>query len=103
MDFLTVKEYAELKECSERYVKRLCKEGKIPSEQRPHPQNKKLCYMIPVSALSEELKIKYYKNLKSGVKLAPELNESPVLKSSKKTVKKRLEEYTESERNEIAL
>lgn len=103
MDFLTVKEYAELKECSERYVKRLCKEGKIPSEQRPHPQNKKLCYMIPVSALSEELKIKYYKNLKSGVKLAPELNESPVLKSSKKTVKKRLEEYTESERSEIAL
>lgn len=29
MEYLTVKEFAELKECTERYVKRLCKDGKI--------------------------------------------------------------------------
>ena len=39
MEYLTVKEFAELKECTERYVKRLCKDGKIKAEQHPHPQN----------------------------------------------------------------
>lgn len=55
MDYLTVKEVAELKGCSERYIKRLCKEQKIQIELQPHPQNKQLCYMIPISALPEDL------------------------------------------------
>ena len=69
MDYLTVKEYAELKKCKTQYIQKLCKEGKIKAEQRPHPQNKQMCYMIPVSTLSEELQAKYYNRLKSDLKI----------------------------------
>lgn len=103
MYYLTVKEYAELMNCSVRYVQNQAQNGKIHAEQHPHPQNKKMCYMIPVSALPENVKAKYYKRLKNSVNLSPELKEPPVLKQHKKTVKKRFEEYTAEEREEIAL
>ena len=68
MNYLTIKEVAELKECSVRYIRNLCSQGKIKTEIRPHPQNKKPCYMIPVTAMSEDLQIKYYRKLKkSGI------------------------------------
>lgn len=96
MDYLTVKEYAELKGCTERYIKRICKEGKIPAEQRPHPQNKKMCYMIPVSALPEEIQAKYYGKRKAEINL-PVFKED---KKAKKIVSKTFEEMSESERRE---
>lgn len=103
MDYLTVKEAAELKGCSERYIKKLCKDGNIQAEVKPHPQNKQPCYMIPVSALPEELKTKYYKQLKAEARTAPELKEIGPLKPSKNVIKKAFEEYSAEERTEIAL
>lgn len=100
MDYITVKEYAELKVCTERYIKRLCKEGKIQAEQRPHPQNKKMCYMIPISVLSEELQVKYYKKLKSEINL-PELKDDKTpVKADKKVISKSFEDMSEKERKE---
>lgn len=64
MNYLTIKEAAELKGCSVRYIRNLCSQGKIESEIQPHPQNKKPCYMIPVTALPEELQVRYYSRLK---------------------------------------
>lgn len=75
LDYLTVTEMANLKKCSIQYVKRICKEGKIKTELQPHPQNKQPCYMIPVSALSEDLQARYYARLKKDTGLAPELME----------------------------
>ena len=63
MNYLTIKEVAELKECSVRYIRTLCSQGKIKTEIQPHPQNKKPCYMIPVTALPEELQVRYYSRL----------------------------------------
>lgn len=103
MDYLTVKEYAELKGCKPQYIRKLILDGKLEAEQRPHPQNKQMCYMIPVSELPEDLKAKYYKKLKTDIELSPELKEPPVLKQHKKAVKKCFEEYTAEEREEIAL
>lgn len=103
MEYLTVKEVAELKGCSEQYVKKICKNGKLDSEQQIHPQNKQMCYMIPVTALSEDLQVKYRKQLHKETGTAPELKELPALKTSKKVIKKPLEEYTENQRDEIAL
>ena len=40
MDYLTVKEVAELKNCSERYIKRLAKNGKIKAEVKFDPEIK---------------------------------------------------------------
>ncbi len=59
--------------------------------------------MIPASSLPEDLQAKYYKKIKSEVELSPELKEPLVLKQPKNTVKKRFEEYTKKEREEIAL
>lgn len=103
MDYLTVKELAELKGCSERYAKRIVKDGKINAEMQKNPETKKIRYMIPVTTLPEDLKAKYYNNLKKEVGTAPELIEPEPLKQSKKTVKRRFEEYTSEERTEIAL
>lgn len=64
-----------------------------------NPETNKMRYMIPVSALSEELKVKYYNQLKSEAGTAPEIKESAVLKPRKKA----FEKYTAEERAEIAL
>lgn len=103
MDYLTVKEVAELKGCSERYIKRLCKTNKLQSEQHIHPQNKGMCYMIPVSALSEDLQIKYYNSLKKECGITLQLQEADKKKTSKRSkgVLKPFEEYSEVERNQI--
>lgn len=100
MDYLTVNEYAELKECKGQYIRKLCKEGKIQAEQRPHPQNKKMCYMIPVSALSEELQAKYYGRLKAKINLPALKKDKKPVKKPKKSVSKTFEEMSETERRE---
>ncbi len=66
---------AELKECSERYIQRLIKNGKMYSEQKNNIYNNQPCYMIPISTLSEDLQAKYYARLKKETGLAPELKE----------------------------
>lgn len=60
MEYLTVKEYAELKGCSERYVKKIAQDGKLSAEKTINDKGRPK-YLIPLSALSEDLKVKYYK------------------------------------------
>lgn len=100
MDYLTVKEYAELKGCTERYIQKKIQNGEIYAEQRPHPQNKQMCYMIPVSTLSEELQAKYYNRLKADLKIPEFKDDKEPLKKSKRTVSKTFEEMSEAERRE---
>lgn len=106
MDYLTVKETAELKGCSERYIKTLCKDGKMKADLQPHPQNKQLCYMIPVSALSEDLQAKYYRKKKTEAGILPEKIESSnavemPLKCNCKNIEKTFQEFSETERETI--
>lgn len=103
MDYLTIKELAQLKGCSERHAKRIVKEGKIQAEMQIDPMIKQERYMIPISTLPEDLQAKYYAKLKKEAGLSPELIESETLKPHKNAVKKRFEEYSEAERVEIAL
>lgn len=100
MDYLTVKEYAELINCSVRYVQNQAQNGKIQAEQRLHPQNRKMCYMIPVSALSEELQAKYYGRLKTEINLPALKEDKKPVKKLKKSVSKTFEEMSEAERRE---
>lgn len=102
MDYLTVKEVAELKNCKEQYIRKLCKDGKIQTEQKLNCKGK-MKYMIPISALTEDLQAKYYAKLKADAGLAPELKEDKMaLKQSSKSVKKAFDEYSQTEREEIA-
>lgn len=105
LDFLTVKEVAELKGCSERYIQNCISKGKLEAIQDVCGQNNCMQYKIPVSALSDELKGKYYKEKQRELGLQPELKEEPLKQSSKAVKKpvKRPDEFTESERGQIAL
>lgn len=104
MDYLTVKEAAELKGCSERYIKKLCKEGAIKAEVKLHPQNKQPCYMIPVSALPENLQSKWYKQKRTESGLLPEQQEEKPKKQKKTAVPQRtFEELSADEREEVTL
>lgn len=94
MDYLTVKEAAELKGCTERYIQRLVKENKISSEQKINPQNKQLCYMIPVSALPENLQAKWYKQKRTESGLLPEQQEETPKNRKKAAVPQRTFEVT---------
>lgn len=106
MDYLTAKEFSELKGCSERYAQRLVKEDKIYSEQRINPYNNQMCYMIPVSALSDDLQAKYYKQKRTETGIMPEeaKPEEPKEKSLKyrsKGEKRSFESFSSEERETI--
>ena len=58
MDYLSVKEVAELKGCSVRYIQKRVSEQKL--EAVIEYNNNCMQYMIPVSALPEELQQRYY-------------------------------------------
>ena len=98
MDYLTVKEVAELKGCSERYVQRLCKSGKIEFALYFDANNQQQSYSIPISALPDELQQRYYKRQRSDAGLLPEVKEK------KKTAAKEqrsFDELTADERAEV--
>lgn len=106
MEYLTVKETAELKGCSERYIQRLIKNGKMVSEQVNNIYNNQPCYMIPVSSLPEDLQAKYYRQKRTETGILPEKtndksNEKTAFKYRSKGTKKAFEDFTESERAEI--
>lgn len=59
MEYLTVAKTADLKGCSERYIKKLCKDGKLSCNIEINDRNRPK-YMIPISSLPEGLQAKYY-------------------------------------------
>ena len=108
MDYLTVKEVAEIKGCSEQYIKKIIKDGKMEAVTEQNEKNRPK-YLIPVSALPEELKARYHKRKQQELGLLPELKEpkTPLEQHSKSVQKpvqkKRLDEFTNAEREQIAL
>ncbi|MCM1316525.1 MAG: hypothetical protein NC244_14275 [Alistipes senegalensis] len=101
MDYLTVAEMAELKNCSVQYIKKLCKDGKIQTEQELNCK-RRMKYMIPVSTLSEDLQAKYYAKLRKDAGLAPELTENKPEKPKKtKKQSRSFEELSADERKRL--
>ena len=60
LNFLTVKECAALKGCSERYIKRLALNNSLEHQESVNANGKKK-YLIPLSALDPPLQRKWYK------------------------------------------
>ncbi len=101
MDYLTVKEVAEIKGCSVQYIRKLTKNDKIQSIKQLHPELKQECYMIPLSALSEKEQQKYYKLKEESLGFFPAVEST--VKQPKNDCKKGFEDYSESERQHIIL
>ena len=107
MDYLTVKEVAELKGCSERYIQQKCKQGLIKCTEEISLKNR-IRFKIAISALPEDLQAKYYKQKRTETGIKPEKTESgnaseTALKYGCKGVKKAFQEFSETERETIRL
>lgn len=92
---LTVKEVAELRGCSERYIQSL-----VHSQSLPHieimGENGRKKYKIPIEALSPAEQIKYYRS--KGQVLPPQLQRQP---KKGPAAPKPLEAYTIQQRGQI--
>ncbi|MDO4720739.1 MAG: Mu transposase C-terminal domain-containing protein [Peptostreptococcaceae bacterium] len=108
---LTVREVAELKGCTERYIRMWINQGKIAAVESENPSNGKKEYRIEVSALPETLQKKYYARQKNALPQLPRkieeeavLQKKPSGKRRKKEVCERpWEEYSQQQREEIEL
>ena len=106
MNYLTIKEFSELSGYSERHSRRICQNGTISSTSEINSSNGRISYMIPVSALSEDLQSKYYKQKRTETGILPEKIESgngsaTALKYRCKGIKKAFQEFSETERTVI--
>lgn len=89
MDTLTVAEYAELKKCTARNIRKQISNGKIAAIETLNQRNKKI-FLIPFNELSEDEKISFLK--KRGVLMTPKISENIF----------QLEEMTAEERAECS-
>ena len=93
MTRLTVKETAELKGCSEQYIRNLIANGKLEASEEINPSNRQKQYMIDLTALPAALQKRYYARLKTESPL-PALIEGP-------KQQKPFDQYTAGEREQI--
>ena len=107
MDYLTVKEAAALKGCSERYIRTQIKSDKLQAEKTINASNGHESYLIPVSSLSEELQAKYHKQKRTETGIMPEKVESeqpvkePGLKYRSKGTQRSFDSFSAGEREMI--
>lgn len=98
MELLTVKEVAQLKDCTVRNIQSLATMGKIEFQEKLNENNRKQ-YFIPISVLEPNLQAKYYKQkygeVPAHMQKAREKAPSKKLKS--------LEEFTADQREQIEL
>lgn len=99
MEYLTVAEAADLKGCSQRYIKQICKDGKLSCTIELNDKNRPK-YLIPLSSLPEDLQAQYYSRKRQEAGLEPIKAEE---KQPSNSVKKAFEDFSEAERADIAM
>ena len=99
MIYLTTKEFSITKGCSERYIKRLAKDGKIEAEKQPDKYNG-YKYMIPLTELTPKQQIKWYQDNKLPVpdELLPNTSDKCI-----KSKNLSYEQLTDKQRKQAAL
>ncbi|MCM1525520.1 MAG: Mu transposase C-terminal domain-containing protein [Ruminococcus sp.] len=107
MEYLTIKEAAELKGCSVQYMQKIAYEGKLEAVKEVNHNNNCVQYKIAVSSLPENLQQKYYGSLNAAVipdetSLAVSAPAQPTEKKTPKPREKRdIGSFTEKEREII--
>lgn len=106
MDLLTVKQVAELKGCSVQYIKKLAHDGKLQATQETNIQNNCLQYLIPLSALPQDLQSRYYGDLANEAQIClpkAEISESKAkIVRTKNVVNKEFGQFSADEREQIS-
>lgn len=96
MEMLNVADVARLRGCSERYVKMLCKNGKLKANKNTN-ERKRAKYQIPLDALSPQEQQKY-----RAQKIAHPSTATGMLMRSAEEDHKPMDAYSDAERAEIA-
>lgn len=98
MIYLTTTEAAELKGCSERYIRMLIFEGKIEGKKELTSNNREKLF-VQLSSLTQQEQLRYYKSH------GREIPDALLPKRKPKTVRphKELDEFTADQREQIAL
>ncbi len=102
---LTVKEVAELKGCSEQYIKKLISANRIKADEVISDVNKRKMYVIEVKDLPSDLQSKYYQQqvnqqASNGVETIKKISKKVKTKNREY---KDLDDFTASERKVIDL
>ena len=97
MIYLTIKEVADARGVSERYIQRLASTGVILSKVQPTRNNIKK-YLIPLTELTEEEQLQYYRT--NNIPVPEEL--LPKKDTKARRQRRTLEQFTADQREEIA-
>lgn len=95
---LTVQEVAELKGCTQRYVRMLIQKGDIKAIENKNPSNNRREYLIRLEDLPENVQRKY---LKQEELFLPEAKDSAHYGKGLKEEKKSFSDFNDREREEI--
>lgn len=103
MTLLSVKEVAELKGCSDRYIRKLISDKKLDFIESDLPLNNQKQYTIPLDSLPEDMQMKYHAKFQVDHSPLPIQLPKPKKQKRKSVKEKRIDEFTADERKEIAL
>ncbi len=103
IETLTVKEVAQLKGCSEQYIKKIITQGKLAAIEQLNEVNRQKQYFIEVSSLPEDLQLKYYRQSNADVQAIFEPEPTFKYARKKEVYDKPLESYSELEREIISI
>ncbi|MEI3015489.1 MAG: hypothetical protein V8T38_00020 [Oscillospiraceae bacterium] len=102
MTYLSTAEVAEIKGCTPQYVRRLVQNGKLTGETKDNAANNRTEYMIPLTALPQDLQLKWENQQRRSLGLEPV---KKAVKAPLKTESTRLtlDDLTDKQRSELYL
>jgi Mu transposase, C-terminal./Mu DNA binding, I gamma subdomain./Integrase core domain. len=101
---LTVKEVADLKGCSEQYIRKMIKNRKIEAIESDRKANNHSIYLIPTETLPDDLKVKYLSTLVTAIEEPIAVQKPAKQKRVKKEViRKPFDSYSKTDREIIEM
>lgn len=102
MTYLTTAQTAQLKGCSLQYVQKCVKDGKISAEVKANAANNRTEYIIPLTALPQDLQLKWENQQRRSLGLEPI---KKAVKAPLKPAENRLtlDDLTDKQRSELYL
>ena len=102
MTYLSTAEVAEIKGCTPRYIRQLVQNGKLRGETKDNAANNRTEYIIPLTALPQDLQLKWENQQRRSLGLEPV---KKAVKAPLKTDSTRLtlDDLTDKQRSELYL
>lgn len=103
MTYLSTAEVAEIKGCSLQYVQKCVKAGKISAETKDNAANNRTEYMIPLTALPQELQMRWENQQRRSLGLEPVKKAVKAPLKTAESPRLTLDDLTDKQRSELYL